>query len=91
MNRRRQTGRRRSRWFDSLPQDEWSDEPRVHLYRLVHPRKWYLGTYLVGLIDQSLVAATYGGGEFLFVVVYRGRILRKGIWSIEGYPIQPPR
>lgn len=38
-------------------------------------------------LAPSLVAATYGGGEYLFVVIYRGGILRKGIWLIEGNPI----
>lgn len=88
MKRRR---RKQPTWLDSLPCDEWIHEPKVQLYRLEYPGKWlYLGTYLAYLLDQSFVATTYGGGEYLFVVVYRGRIVRKGIWAIEGDPIQPP-
>lgn len=64
------------------------DQPKTHLYRLIHSGKpAYLGTHLTYLLDQTLVAATHGGGEYLFVVIYRDRILRKGIWLIEGNPI----
>jgi hypothetical protein len=86
MTRRR---KHRSHWTDSLPDDEWTHEPKVHLYRLEHPRKpCYLATYLAFLVDESYVAATHGGGEYLFILVYRGRTLRRGIWAIEGNPIR---
>ena len=88
MKRRR---RKRSAGSDSLPDDEWTHEPKVHLYNLEHPGKpLYLGTYLAFMLDQSYVAATYGGGQYLFIVVYRGRLLRRGVWAIEGNPIRPP-
>ena len=90
MTRRR---RMKSRWSDSLPHDEWASEPKVRLYRLLeHPRKpQYLGTYLVFLVDEFYVAAAHGGGEYLFILVYRGRTLRRGIWAIEGAPIRRSR
>jgi len=89
MARRR---RKKTLWTDSLPDDPWTDEPKVRLYRLEPNRKPpYLGTYLAFLIDDIYVLATHGGGEYLFIVFYRGRILRRGIWAIEGNPIRHPR
>ncbi len=87
MTRRR---RKKLRWTDSLPDDGWTNEPKVHLYRLEPNLKpQYLGTYLAFLIDECEVAATHGGGEYLFILVHRGRTLRRGIWAIEGNPIRP--
>lgn len=87
MTRRR---KHRSRWTDSLPEDEWAHEPEVHLYRLESNLKpQYLGTHLAFLVDKSYVAATHGGGEYLFILVHRGRTLRRGTWVIAGNPIRP--
>ena len=79
----------RSHWTDSLPDDGWTNEPKVDLYRLQHPYKpRYLGTYLAELISDVDVMAYWGGGDYFFKVVHRGRIVRRGIWSIEGKPIR---
>ena len=89
MARRR---RKKPHWIDSLPDDGWTNEPKVRLYRLEPNRKpQYLGTHLAFLIDELSVAATHGGGEYLFILVYRGRTLRRGIWAIEGNPIRHSR
>ena len=79
--------RRKSQWTDSLPDDGWTNEPKVYLYRLQHPYKpRYLGTYLAELISDVDVMAYWGGGDYFFNVVHRGRVVRRGIWSIEGKP-----
>jgi len=85
MKRRR---RKESTWLNSLPDDEWTHEPKAHLYRLDHQGKaHYLSTYLVLFFDYATVAADYGGGDYLYVVVRDDRILRKGLMAIEGDPI----
>ena len=74
---------------DSLPDDGWTKAPKVALYRLQPPYKpRYLGTYLPELISEIDVMAYWGGGDYFFKVVHRGRIVRRGIWSIEGKPIR---
>ena len=79
----------RSHWTDSLPDDEWTHEPKVHLYRLQHPYKpRFLGTYLIELISLADAAADYGGGDYFFKVVHRGRVVHRGVFSIEGNPIR---
>ena len=83
MQRRRKT----SRWANSLPDDGWTYAPKVHLYRLQHPYKArLLGVYLPELISEVDVMAYWGGGDYLFKVVHRGRVIRRGIWSLEGRP-----
>lgn len=86
MKRRR---RKKYTWSDSLPDDMWTDEPKVHLYRLQHPGKpRYLGIYLAFLVDEAFVASYYGGGDYLFIASHRGRVVRRGVFSIEGNPIR---
>ena len=81
----------RSNWTDPLPDDPWRNEPRLSLYCLDRPGKPRpLGTNLAFLVDEIYVLATPGGGQYLFIVVHRGRILRRGIWDIEGPPIRRP-
>ena len=79
----------RSHSTDSLLDDGWTDAPKVDLYRLQHPYKpRYLGTYLPELISEIDVMVYWGGGDYLFMVVHRGRVIRRGIFSIEGPPIR---
>jgi hypothetical protein len=84
--------KRHSHWTDSLPDDMWTHEPKVHLYRRDHRGKaHYLSTYLALVFDYATVARDYGGGDYLYVVVRDDRILRKEAMAIEGDPIQSPR
>ena len=77
----------RSHGTDSLLDDEWTHERKTHLYRLQHPYKpRYLGTYLAELLNEIDVMTIWGGGDYFFKVVHRGRVIRLGIWCIEGRP-----
>ena len=88
MKRRR---RKESTWLNSLPDDMWTHEPKVHLYRRDHRGKThYLTTYLALVFDYATVARNYGGGDYLYVAVRGDRILRKGLMAIEGDPIHSP-
>lgn len=81
--------RKKSTWSDALPDDAWMDEPEVHLYRLQHPHKpRYLGTYIPEHIRLAYVADHWGGGDYFFRAVHRGRVVRRGIFSIAGNPIR---
>ena len=78
----------RSHWTDSLPDDGWTHAPKAHLYRLQHPYKpRYLGTYLAELFSDVDVMTDWGEGDYFFKVVHRGRVVHRGIFSIEGNPI----
>ena len=79
----------RSHWTDSLPDDGWTHAPKVYLYRLQHPYKpRLLGVYLPELISEVDVMAYWGGGDYFFKAVHRGRVVRRGTFSIEGNPIR---
>ena len=81
--------RKKSHWTDSLPDDGWTNEPKVYLYCLQHPHKpRLLGVYLPELINNVDVMAYWGGGDYWFKAVHRGRVVRRGIFSIEGNPIR---
>ena len=74
---------------ESLPEDLWAKEPLVRLYRLEPGRTpQYLCTQIAFLVTESRVQESYGGGQYLFRVVHRGRVVRRGIFSIEGNPIR---
>ena len=79
----------RYHWTDSLPDDGWTHAPKVYLYRLQHPHKpRLLGVYLPELISNVDVMAYWGGGDYWFKAVHRSRVVRRGIFSIEGNPIR---
>ena len=81
--------RKKSHWTDSLPDDGWTHAPKVHLYRLQHPyTPRYLGTYLPELISEMDVAAYWGGGDYFIKAIHRGRVVHRGVFSIEGNPIR---
>jgi hypothetical protein len=78
-----------SHWSDSLPDDEWTNRPKVHIFRLEPYRKpRYIGTHLAFLVDESYVQGIYGGGEYLYIAVHRGRVCLRGTILIEGPPIR---
>ena len=81
----------RNNWVDTLPADWWEREPKVYLYRIDPRRVWqYLGVFLADYFDEGFVASRFGGGDFWYRAVYKGRTWRTEMFSIEGPPKPVP-
>jgi hypothetical protein len=77
----------RKNWVDALPGDWPENEPKVYLYRIEpRPRPLYLGVFLAWHFDEAFVASQFGGGDYWYRAVSKGRISRVDTFSIEGAP-----
>lgn len=81
----------RNNWVAALPGDWLKNEPKVYLYRIVpHRRPLYLGLFAHWYFDESFVQSQFGGGDYWYRAVYKGRIRRSDGFLIEGPPKPVP-
>ena len=81
----------RKNWVDALPGDWPEHEPKVKLYRLdSQGSPQYLGVFLARGFDEGFVQSRFGGGDYWYRAVYKGRIWRSDGFLIEGPPIPVP-
>ncbi len=78
-------------WADTFPTDWWANEPKVYLYRM-DPRRGrqYLGVIPAWSFGEGFVASQFGGGDYWYRAVHKGRVIRSGMFSIEGPPKPVP-
>lgn len=77
----------RNNWVAALPGDWPKNEPKVYLYR-IDPRckRQYLGVFLAWSFGEGFVQSQFGGGDYWYQAVHKGRVIRSGMFSIEGPP-----
>ena len=81
----------RNNWVATLPGDWPENEPRVHLYRIDPQRGWqYLGVFAAWYFDESFVQSQFGGGDYWYRAVHKGRIRRTDGFLIDGPPKPVP-
>ncbi len=77
----------RKNWVDALPGDWPENEPKVYLYRIDSQRRQrYLDVFPAWYFDLGVVKSQFGGGEYWYKAVYKGRIWRSDGFLIEGPP-----
>ena len=74
-------------WVEALPGDSPEHEPTVYLYRIdpQHKRQ-YLGVFPAWYFDLAFVQSQFGGGDYWYRAVYKGRIRRSDGFLIDGPP-----
>ncbi|HBR52008.1 MAG TPA: hypothetical protein DEA71_18260 [Nitrospira sp.] len=78
-------------WADALPGDWPENEPKVYLYRIDPQRgRQYLGVFPAWYFDESFVQSQFGGGDYWYRAVYKGRICRSDGFLIDGPPKPVP-
>ena len=77
----------RRNWVEALPGDWPEHEPTVYLYRIdPQDKRRYLGVFPAWRFDLPFVKSEFGGGDYWYQAVYKGRICRTDGFLIEGPP-----